>query len=156
MDRIELLRQRLLAMSETSPWGYARFEWALDHIYDSSVPKACLCGKAPIMEICVIRNVRNGIVMEVGNVCIHKVLSVNTKRIFQGLKRIRKDPYRVPCIEVIWYAMDKNVGPDFDGPFLLALGKRRKMTHVEANKVMSGNLDILHYIDSLSASKRPQ
>ena len=51
----------ILERSVAQTWDEARREWSLYEVYEADEPETCLCGHFPIIELCVLRNRRNGI-----------------------------------------------------------------------------------------------
>lgn len=61
------LKPEILNLSNSKDWNIAKQEWQFHYAYKSEDAQQCLCGKQPIYNICVIRNVENGNETEVGN-----------------------------------------------------------------------------------------
>jgi len=53
--------------------------------------ETCLCGHYPIIELCVLGNRLNNKTATVGNCCVKKFIGLPSDRIFQAVKRVRKD-----------------------------------------------------------------
>ena len=85
------LKAAILELSVSVEWSVAKGEWLLEGVYEVEEPVSCLCGHMPIIEICVLRNEKNGKNAEVGNICVHKFIGLGSKIIFDCLGRIRKD-----------------------------------------------------------------
>jgi hypothetical protein len=68
------LSAAIIALSSAKDWEAARKEWGLVDIYDSPDRDTCLCGKYPIIEICVIGNKITNQQTEFGNHCVTPVL----------------------------------------------------------------------------------
>ncbi|MFC0388054.1 hypothetical protein [Muricoccus vinaceus] len=85
------LMEKILALSEARDWEVARKEWKLTDIYEADEPQVCLCGHAPIIEICCIHNVITKKNTEVGNRCVKRFFGFRSDLIFEGIKRVRLD-----------------------------------------------------------------
>lgn len=85
------LAAEIIALSNADSWELAKIEWVLDSIYFSEEPEACLCGHFPIIELCELKNTKNGNSATVGNCCVKKFLGLPSDKIFQAVKRIRVD-----------------------------------------------------------------
>jgi hypothetical protein len=84
------LVEAICAASNSKLWDEARLEWRLALVY-IEYDGTCVCGQHPIHERCEIRNIRNGHTMEVGNICVHQFLGIETKAIFDGIRRVVRD-----------------------------------------------------------------
>jgi hypothetical protein len=87
----EKLKAHILPLSESKSFEIARTEWELIEIEISEEFDQCPCGH-DIKEHCYIHNRINGNKTYVGNVCINRFLQIDTGNLFEGLKRIAKDP----------------------------------------------------------------
>jgi len=87
----ERLKAHILPMSVSQVFEIARTEWSLVAVEISDEWDECPCGK-DIKEHCYIRNRINGRETYVGNVCINRFVGIDTGNLFDGLKRIAKDP----------------------------------------------------------------
>lgn len=87
----ERLKAHILPMSVSQVFEIARTEWSLVAVEISDEWDECPCGK-DIKEHCYIRNRVNGRETYVGNVCINRFVGIDTGNLFDGLKRIAKDP----------------------------------------------------------------
>jgi hypothetical protein len=98
------LAEAIVALSQGKTWDEAKLEWQLEEIYNQDEPDTCLCGHFPIVEICVLRNGRNGNSAEVGNVCVKKFLGLPSDRIFRAIHRIALDIERPLNAEAVDHA----------------------------------------------------
>lgn len=85
------LQAAILPLSRAHDWEVARKEWRLSAIAQSDEQETCPCGKYPIIELCTIFNATTGQSIDVGNVCVNRFFGIETKKIFDCLRRIRKD-----------------------------------------------------------------
>eukprot|EP00746_Dinoflagellata_sp_MGD_P165521 gnl/MRDRNA2_/MRDRNA2_94845_c0_seq1.p1 gnl/MRDRNA2_/MRDRNA2_94845_c0~~gnl/MRDRNA2_/MRDRNA2_94845_c0_seq1.p1 ORF type:complete len:401 (-),score=96.43 gnl/MRDRNA2_/MRDRNA2_94845_c0_seq1:136-1338(-) len=70
--KFKVLSSKILELSESPKWEEAVCEWILDdvEVLAPGEPGTCLCGHRPILNLCHIKNRRNGIKTIVGNVCV--------------------------------------------------------------------------------------
>jgi hypothetical protein len=103
------LIQEVLARSVSPTWCEAKSEWELDHIFfaDRAEPGTCLCGHAPIIETCVIRNRLNGNAAVVGNCCVKRFMGSMSERIFASLRRIARDRTKALNADVVEFAFSR-------------------------------------------------
>jgi hypothetical protein len=87
----ERLKAYILPLSVSSTFDVARTEWSLIAVEISEEFAYCPCGQK-IKEHCYICNRFNGRKTYVGNVCINRFIQIDTGNLFDGLKRIAKDP----------------------------------------------------------------
>jgi hypothetical protein len=85
------LTQEIVARSVATTWDEAKLEWKLEEVYEADEPETCLCGHAPIVERCILRNQSNLNTALVGNCCVKKFIGLPSDKIFQAFKRVRKD-----------------------------------------------------------------
>ncbi len=88
---LERLKEHILSLSVAQRFEIAKTEWSLVAVEISEETDRCPCGQE-IMEHCYIRNHRNGRETYVGNICINRFIEIDTGNLFDGLKRIAKDP----------------------------------------------------------------
>lgn len=102
------LIEEIIKLSSSNIWDTAKLEWKLDEIYEADEPRRCLCGHFPIIEICIIKNKANNNSAIVGNCCVKKFIGLPSDKIFQAIKRVRKDSERSLNVEAIEYSFQKN------------------------------------------------
>ena len=146
MSTTEHARYRLvdeiISRSEAKNWDAAKQEWKLDSIYfaDSATPGKCLCGHAPIIELCVIRNRKNGKVAVVGNVCVTRFIGLPAGPLFQDLQRIRRNSASALNTDTIRYARRQGWITEWEEKFSLdtcrwnRLTRRQRETRVKINE----------------------
>jgi hypothetical protein len=132
-----------LKLSESDNWALARAEWDLQEIYFEDEPSTCLCSKYPIIEICVLRNRKNGNVAEVGNVCVNKFLGIPSKIIFDGLKRVSKDSSKALNADASHYAFRKGWISEWEHGFLTDTARKRELTGKQLAKRQEINRRVL-------------
>jgi len=77
-------------VSDATNWNDIKKEWALVGVYEAEEPSTCLCEKYPIIEICVLKNINNGSIVEVGNSCVNKFLGIDSDSVTRGgVKKIK-------------------------------------------------------------------
>jgi len=133
------LTQRVIALSESKSWDSAKLEWRLSEVYEAEEPETCLCGHFPIIEICVLANKLNGKITHVGNCCVKKFIGLPSDKIFQAIKRIRKDNEKSLNAEAIQYAYDRGWINDWERDFYLDIMRKRKLTTKQLQKKIQIN-----------------
>ncbi|SIO96628.1 hypothetical protein [Vibrio spartinae] len=98
------LTKEIIGLSVSSIWDVAKLEWSLAQIYEADEPERCLCGHFPIIEICVLQNKQNKNQAIVGNCCVKKFIGLPSDKIFQAVKRVRKDNEKSLNVEAIDHA----------------------------------------------------
>ncbi|MBJ6926973.1 hypothetical protein JG631_19165, partial [Vibrio cholerae] len=76
-------------------------------ISEPNVPDRSLCRHFPIIEICNLKNKINSNYATVGNCCVKKFIGLPSDKIFQAIKRVRKDDQKSLNAEAIFHAYDK-------------------------------------------------
>ena len=133
------LTQGIIELSESKNWDSAKLEWCLLEVYEAEVPETCLCGHFPIIEICVLSNKRNGNTTRVGNCCVKKFIGLPSDKIFQAIKRIRKDNEKSLNAEAIQYAHDRDWINDWERDFYLDIMRKRKLSAKQLRKKIQIN-----------------
>lgn len=126
-NRFQLFRE-IIARSVADNWEEAKREWDLVEIYREDEPLTCLCGHTPIIEICVLRNRLNAGTAIVGNVCVNKFLGIESELIFEGLRRVNKDPDKGLNAAATLYAFEKGWINEWEKNFSLDTNKKRKLS----------------------------
>ncbi len=120
----------------------ARLEWALFGIYEAQTPQRCLCGKYPIIEICTLKNKLNNSLATVGNCCVKKFIGLPSDKIFQAVKRVRKDLSKTLNPETIAHALEKRWINDWESTFYLNIIPNRSLSAKQAEKKTAINQKI--------------
>jgi hypothetical protein len=115
-------------------WDAAKLEWELKEIYESEEPETCLCGHFPIIELCVIGNKLNRNSATVGNCCVKKFIGLPSDRIFQAVKRIRKDGAKSLSAEAVDYAFNRGWLTDWERDFYFDIMRKRTLSPKQAAK----------------------
>ena len=127
-------------------WDAAKLEWQLAEVYEADEPETCLCGHFPIIEICVLSNSVNGNTATVGNCCVKKFIGLPSDKIFQAVKRVRKDNEKSLNAEAIQYAFEKNWINEWEKDFYFDIMRKRNLTSrqlskkIQINEKMSRNI----------------
>jgi len=122
------LTSEIVNRSVAYTWDEAILEWSLLEVYESDEPETCLCGHYPIIELCVIQNKRNNNQVTVGNCCVKKFTGLPSDRIFQAIKRVRKDTSKSLNAEAIHHAFVREWINDWECKFYFNVMKKRKLT----------------------------
>ena len=147
------LTEEIIALSSSSNWDRAKLEWALHEIYEAEEPDTCLCGKYPIIEICILRNRLNGKLATVGNCCVKKFIGLPSDRIFQAVKRVRKDSTKSLNAEAISHAQEKGWLNTWESDFYFDIMRKRNLSQKQAAKKIEINEKIAQQMQR-AASKQ--
>jgi len=123
----EILRERIIELSEANSWHAALYEWILSDAYWSEEPGECLCGKTPIRKICILENRRNGNMVVVGSTCANNFPGHSVDNIFNDIKRIKENPRKSFSQETIDYAIEQRWMDDYETNFYQKTIGRRKL-----------------------------
>ena len=140
------LMEEIVARSIANKWDEAKLEWKLDEIYESEDRERCLCGHFPIKEICVIANHKNANKVNVGNCCVKKFIGLPSDKIFQAIKRVRKEEEKSLNAEAIDYAKERHWINAWERDFYLDVMRKRKLTpkqrskKIQINKKLANNM----------------
>jgi len=141
------LIQEIISLSVADAWKLAKSEWELSQIYFSDEPEACLCGHSPIIELCEIRNKKNQKIVVVGNCCVNKFIGLPSEKIFQAVKRIRKNSGKSLNIEAIELAYSKDWINSWEYEFYIDTFGKRLLTEKQGLKRKQINEKILYKIN---------
>jgi hypothetical protein len=122
------LTKEIIDLSNGSTWDLAKLEWGLAEIYEADEPERCLCGHYPIKEVCVLTNRLNGKFVDVGNCCVKKFIGLPSDKIFQAVKRVRKDDEKPLNAEAINHAYHKNWINEWEFNFSINTMRKRKLS----------------------------
>lgn len=124
----------IIARSHATLWDIAKTEWLLEEIYEADEPDTCLCGHFPIREICVLRNKINRNDAIVGNCCVKKFIGLPSDKIFQAVKRVRKDTEKSLNIEALQYALEHRWISEWEKDFYCDIMRKRNLSPKQAVK----------------------
>lgn len=145
MSEYKLTRE-IIDRSESKIWDAAKLEWKLHEIYEAEEPGTCLCGHFPIIETCVLANDKNQNTVVVGNCCVKKFIGLPSDKIFQAIKRVRKDNKKSLNAEAIAHAHEKGWINDWERDFYLNIMRKRNLTtnrllkKIQVNEKLSRNM----------------
>ena len=122
------LTSNIIQLSQSDIWDIAKLEWVLKEIYEADEPETCLCGHFPIIEVCVLSNKLNQKTTTVGNCCVKKFIGLPSDKIFQAVKRIRKDNHKSLNIEAIEHAFGKGWINEWEYNFSVDTVRKRKLS----------------------------
>src|SRR5258708_1076784 len=137
------LAEAIVALSTSRTWDEAKLEWQLDEIYNQDEPDTCLCGHFPIVEICVLRNGRNGSRAEVGNLSVKKFLGLPSDRIFNAIARGAGDIKRALNAEAIDHAHRRGWINDWERGFYFDTMRKRLLSNKQMAKRVQINRLVL-------------
>jgi hypothetical protein len=133
----------IIARSVADNWEEAKREWDLVEIYREDEPLTCLCGHTPIIEICILRNRLKAATAIVGNVCVNRFLGIESEQIFEGLRRIHKEPEKGLNAAATLYAFEKRWITKWEKDFSLDTNKKRKLSDRQEAKRTEINRRVL-------------
>jgi hypothetical protein len=137
------LTSQILQLSVARTWDEAKLEWVLLEVYEAEKPETCLCGHFPIIELCVLLNRRNRHQATVGNCCVKKFIGLPSDKIFQAVKRVRKDESKSLNAEATQHAFDRNWISEWEKDFYFNILRKRNLSPKQAAKKAEINERIL-------------
>lgn len=147
------LTTEIISLSESDFWDAAKLEWSLSEVYEAEEPETCLCGHFPIIELCVIQNFKNGHNATVGNHCVKKFLGLESEKIFQAIKRVRKDSEKSLNAEAIEYGYSRGWINDWEYKFSLDTMRKRKLSEKQRQKRIQINKNFSRKLKRLVEKK---
>ena len=147
MTKRYTLFKEIIKLSVAKNWEIAKKEWKLDHIYTALEAQTCLCGHHPIIEICVIKNLKNNEHTFLGNCCIKVLLGIGSNKMFNSLKKIREDIRNSINKPLITFLFEKGVLSEKETIFYLNVCRKRKFSVKQATWKIDINQKILTYFD---------
>lgn len=142
MSEFQLFAE-IIKRSFAKTWDLAKIEWKLHEIYIEEDPETCLCGHFPIKEICVLRNYKNNQFAEVGNCCVKKFLGLPSNKIFQAVKRIKKDLKKTVNVETVVFIYEKTMISNWERDFYIDTIKKRSLSQKQMEKRIQINQKII-------------
>ena len=137
------LTEEIIERSVSDSWDVAKFEWALQEVYEVDVPETCLCGHFPIIELCVLKNRLNDNSATVGNCCVKKFIGLPSDKIFQAVKRVRKDEEKSLNVEAIEHAHYRGWINNWEKDFYIDIMRKRKLSERQWDKKIQINEKVL-------------
>lgn len=128
------LTAEIVQRSVSDNWDEAKLEWALHEVYEADEPETCLCGHFPIIELCVLNNERNGRFATVGNCCVKKFIGLPSDKIFQAVKRVRKNTSKSLNAEAVSHAFQRGWLTAWEKDFYFDIMRKRSLTARQASK----------------------
>lgn len=128
------LASNIVNLSHAKNWDLAKLEWSLKEVYEADEPDTCLCGHYPIVEICILGNKVNGNSAMVGNCCVKKFIGLPSDKIFQAVKRIRKDQKKSLNIEAVTHAYEKGWINEWEYNFTVDTMRKRNLSPKQLQK----------------------
>lgn len=122
------LTSEIIKRSVSDRWDEAKLEWTLKDVYETDEPETCLCGHFPIIELCVLGNKVNGQSAIIGNCCVKKFIGLPSDKIFQAVKRVRKDGKKSLNAEAIDHAYQRGWINEWEKDFYFDLMRKRKLS----------------------------
>ena len=140
------LFQEIIALSNADDWEEAKKEWDLDSVYESDEPQTCLCGHYPIINICVLYNVYNKNIAEVGNECVKKFFKIElADAVLKSIKKIKADISKSINIETIDYLHSKRWINDWEYGFYKDIKAKRNLSDKQMTAKIKINKKFLRF-----------
>lgn len=133
----------IIERSVSDRWDEAKLEWSLREVYEAEEPETCLCGHFPIIELCILGNRLNGNSATVGNCCVKKFIGLPSDKIFQAVKRVRKDEEKSLNAEAIEHAYERSWINDWERDFYFDIMRKRKLSPLQREKKIKINEKML-------------
>ena len=140
------LATEILKLSVARTWDDARREWSLYEIYETDEPETCLCGHFPIVELCVLQNRHNGTQATVGNCCVKKFINLPSDKIFQAIKRIRKDASKSLNPEAVQHAFDRKWITEWEKTFYFNILRKHNLIEKQRTIKLKINARVLQNV----------
>lgn len=128
----QTLKRGIIDLSVSSVWETAKREWDLIDVYKADEAETCLCSHYPIIEVCVLRNRLNKHTTAVGNVCVNKFLGLNSKIIFDSLRRVADDETKSLNADAQAFFFEKGVINRWEYGFLSDTWRKRTLSVKQA------------------------
>jgi len=138
MPQFQLMTE-IMRLSRAKTWEEAKLEWSLFEVYEVKRPETCLCGHFPIIELCVLINRYNRNQATVGNCCVKKFIGLPSDKIFQAVKRIRKDTSKSLNAEAIQHAFDRKWITAWEKDFYFNIMRKRELSEKQSAKKLQIN-----------------
>lgn len=93
-------------------------EWVFENVYESDEPLTCLCGHFPILQVCVLHNIKNNNDVEVGNECVKKFFNIKlADSVIRSIKKIKSDMSKSVNVETLDFFHEKGCIDDWKYKF---------------------------------------
>ena len=140
------LMDEILSLSVAQHWEATKLEWKLNHVEMVDEPETCLCSHTPIIEVCILKNVKNGRYARVGNICVKKFIGLRSDKVFNCLKRLRNDTDKAANPETIELFYEQGLLEEKDRKFALDTFRKRKLSAKQLNWRRDINKRILNRV----------
>ena len=151
------LSKEIIELSNSTLWDKAKLEWRFEYAYYNEDLSTCLCGHYPIKNICVLKNIENGNLAEVGNKCVNKFLNINKgDKVFDSISRLKGDLSKAMSQEALEYLNSKEQLTDFEYNFYCDTIRKRKLSEKQTairKRINQKFLDFTHYKSNSDLSK---
>ena len=146
MGQFKLI-QEIISLSNSKDWETAKTEWELNQIQFSEEPETCICGHYPIIELCILKNVKNANYATVGNSCVKKFLDLPSDMIFNAVKRVKKNLEKSFNKETIELAFKKRWINRWEYDFSVYTLRKRNLSEKQSHHRKRINTIILKEIN---------
>lgn len=141
------LTQGIIALSVAKTWDEAKLEWELYAIFHQDEPDTCLCGHFPILELCILRNRKNGNEAIVGNVCVKKFMGLPSDLVFQAVRRVSKDISKALNADAIEHAHSRGWINNWERQFSLNTMRKQVLSDLQASKRQQINQKVMSQVN---------
>lgn len=123
------LKEILIKESVSDTFEDALNEWSeIDRYFVINDGYKCTCGKPNIHELCIIKNILTGIELTLGNCCIDRISSSDSRFFFKALAKISNDRLRSANKALINFAHKQNVFDPWEFAFYSNIWRRQNKT----------------------------
>ena len=119
-------------------------DWRVGNIGFNEDGQSCeLCRHYPIKEICTITNQYTREEKEIGNICVKKFYDINSKILFDAIKRVKVDNYKSVNLDFIDFAFNNNLINKWEFDFYKSIFRKRKLSPKQKEKKLFINKKLL-------------
>lgn len=123
------LKEFLIEASVSKTFEDAINEWSeIVRYYVDNDGYKCTCGKPNIHELCIIENILTGIKLTLGNCCIDRISSSDSRFFFKALAKISNDCSRSANKALINFAHNQKVLDNWEYVFYSDIWRRQNKT----------------------------
>ena len=103
-------------------------------VYKATEAQTCMCGHNPIIEICVLENIKNQKIAEVGNNCVNKILGIESGFFVRGIKKIKNDISSSVPKKLIEKSFDDDVVNEWEFVFYIDILRKINLSEKQWQK----------------------
>lgn len=123
------LKEILIESSVSDTFEDAIHEWTeIGRYFVMNDDYYCVCGKPNIHELCIIENILTGNKLTLGNCCIDRISSSDSRFFFKALTKISNDRLRSANKALINFAHKQNVFDHWEFAFYSNIWRKHTKT----------------------------